>query len=51
MWLTIIEGEGFVAVELATFIASGFALLGFAIGCVLTEAKFRRVNRIRANRG
>lgn len=44
MWFT---EDGMIAVELAALIASGWALIGFAIGCVLTEGKIRRVNRIR----
>lgn len=46
MWFT----DGMIAVELASLIASGFALLGFAIGCILTESKYRMVKRIRAGR-
>ena len=46
MWFT----DGMIAVELAALIASGWTLIGFTIGCILTEAKIRRVNRIRSNR-
>ncbi len=44
MWIT----DGMIATELASLIASGSALLGFALGCVLTENKRLRVLRIRA---
>lgn len=44
MWFA----DGMIATELASVIASTFALLGFALGCVLTENKWRRVLRIRA---
>ena len=38
MWIA----DGMIATPLASLIASGFALIGFALGCALTEDKWRR---------
>ena len=38
MWFA----DGMIAVELASLIASGFALVGFALGCALTDNKYRK---------
>lgn len=40
MWLA----DGMIAVELASLIASAFAIIGFALGCWMMEDKlFRRM--------
>ncbi len=43
MWFA----DGMIATELASLIASVFALIGFALGCILTEHKWRRILRIK----
>ncbi len=41
MWFA----DGMIATPLASVIASAFALIGFAMGCALTDSKWRRYTR------